>query len=135
MTDQLFFKGLLAALASQGTQFVDTRDDHHQVGIAHVITRLRKLQADRAPGASKMPAALIPGPVTGKYEAFDDALLSLQDLGYDSAQNPFYPGVAVTLSRHRADRILTRFTQQERDIFFQLASEFSGTGAYVPQPT
>lgn len=124
MTDEMFYRGLLAAMAASGLRCVDTRHDRHQVALRRAIHRLEELQAAGAPGSESMPAAIIPGPVTGAYEDFDDALLRLQDLGYDSAQNPFYAAVALTLSDHRVARILERFSSDEQAVLHELADLF-----------
>jgi len=131
MNDEKFFKGLVAALATSGVEFIDTRGDRHQVAVRRAIDLLRDLQESGTAGATSMPRALLPRPVTGAYEEFDDALLRLQDLGYDSAQNPYYPGVALTPIRHRAERILSRFSKEEQEVFAGLAQAFN-SGSGVP---
>ena len=123
MTEDRFFRGLLAMLATR-TRYLDARDDRHQEALGRVLARLEELQAARKPGAVSMPRSLRPGVITGKYDEFDDALLNLQNLGYDSAQNPFYASVELTLSPRRTERILSRFTSEERTTFEELADIF-----------
>ena len=123
MNEGRFFKGLIASLAAH-TRFIDARDDRHQAALDKVVTLLRELQASGEPGSAAMPTSLRPGPITGKYDAFDDALLNLQDLGYDSAQNPFYSSVELNLRDRRAERVLSKFSAEERRIFDVLARAF-----------
>lgn len=121
--EERFFKGLIAALAER-TRFIDARDDRHQVALERVVTTLRNLQEAGEPGTATMPGSLRPGPVTGKYDEFDDALLNLQDLGYDSAQNPYYTSIELNLRSERIDRVLSKFSVDERRIFERLAETF-----------
>lgn len=131
VTDEMFYRGLLAAMVASGLRCVDTRHDRHQVALRRAVQRLEALQQAGVPGTESMPAAIIPGPVTGAYEDFDDALLRLQDLGYDSAQNPFYAGVALTLSDRRVERILARFSSDERAVLHELADLFKNEESTV----
>ncbi len=131
MTEERFFRGLLAALTCR-TRFIDARDDRHQVALDHVVETLRALQLASEPGAASMPRSIRPGPVTGKYDEFDDALLSLQDLGYDSAQNPYYTSVELSLRKERVERVLGRFTDDERRVLDSLAGVFVESDTRAP---
>ena len=130
MTEDRFFRGFLATLAER-IRYIDARDDRHQEALHRALATLHELQVAGRPGATTMPKSLRPGIITGKYDEFDDALLNFQDWGYDSAQNPFYASVELTLPERRIKRVLSRFSQDERDTFVELANSFLKSSSSV----
>lgn len=125
--EQSFFEGLVAALASQGVTVIDVRNDRHQVSFARVVGKLRELQDAGDRGSLSMPDDLYPGPITGKYEEFDNALLRFQGYGLDSAQNPLYPAIILTMDEKRGEELLEEFGSEERQTFLQLARVFTAS--------
>jgi hypothetical protein len=123
MTAERFFTGFVAALREAGVDFVDTRDDAHHKKFQAVVDRLRETRGAGQPGAARMPRTFMPTQVTGRYRELDDALLSLQR-GVLSAPNPYYPGIDLKMSRDRAARRLSRFSDEERALFEELAETF-----------
>jgi hypothetical protein len=118
-----FFAGFVAALRTQGIDFVETQDDSHHVRFDRVVQALREARAKSEPGVQGMPRTLMPTQVTGRYRELDDALLSMQR-GIFSAPNPYYPGIQLKLSQDRAQRILDDFDPDQRKLLTRLADLF-----------
>ena len=121
MTRDDLFRGLLAALRERGVEFIDTREDDHHARFQRVVEMLDEVREE----FPNVPSTFIPSPFTGRYREFDDALLRLQR-GLLGAQNPFYPGVNLDISKQRAHRILANYKTEEQQLFANLASVYLG---------
>jgi hypothetical protein len=110
MTRDDLFRGLLAALRERGVEFIDTREDDHHARFQRVVEMLDEVREE----FPNVPSTFIPSPFTGRYREF---------LG---AQNPFYPGVNLDISKQRAHRILANYKTEEQQLFANLASVYLG---------
>jgi hypothetical protein len=125
MTSEQFFRAFLASLRVHDLEFVDTRNDRHHKRFQLVVDRLRAAQKEHENGAEEMPRALVSSPFTGRYQDFDDALVRLQR-GLLGSQNPFYPGIRLTLSKERAERILNQLPKAQHAVIEKLADIYLG---------
>jgi len=123
MTEELFLAGFIAALRTEGLDFIETDEDAHHRHFDAAMDRLRELQKDGDTAARGMPRTLMPTPMTGRYRELDDMLLSMQR-GYLSAPNPFYAGIRLKLSQPRAAEILDRFSGDQRALLHDLATHY-----------
>jgi len=125
LTSEQFFRAFLASLRVRNLEFVDTRNDRHHKRFQLVVDRLRMAQREHENGAKEMPRALVASPFTGRYQDFDDALVRLQR-GLLGSQNPFYPGIRLTLSKRRAQRILDQLPGPQQEVIDELAGIYLG---------
>jgi hypothetical protein len=123
ITEDRFLAGFVAALRSVGVEFVDTDEDSHHGRFDSAMEVVRDRQKAGDPGAGAMPRTLMPTPMTGRYRELDDTLLDMQR-GHLSAPNPFYPGIRLKLSQERADKILGRFSEDQRAVLLAMAEVF-----------
>ncbi|MCI0563166.1 MAG: hypothetical protein MN733_32205 [Nitrososphaera sp.] len=114
-----FFRGLFATLALKDQTFIETRRDIHHKRFQNVVRELAK-QKKAAHGVDLL---FVPSAFTGRYRELNDALLRLQR-GMLGAQNPFYPGVNLDISKERANCLLEEFSSEERILFSKLADAF-----------
>jgi hypothetical protein len=104
-------------LREEGVEFITTRDDAHHKNF-HTVVSLLSQRDD----TEDVPT-FIPSPFTGRFRELEDALLQMQR-GFLGAQNPFYPGVRLDVSKTRAATILNQFSPTERELFLQLARAY-----------
>lgn len=123
MSTNRFFRGFFAALREHDLTFVNTRGEAHHARFAVAVDVLREAQDAGHREAREMPLALVADPFTGRFNELDDALVRMQQ-GLLGAQNPFYPGIWLTLTKERAESILSSYDQTERALLESLAAAF-----------
>jgi hypothetical protein len=119
MSQDDFFRGLLAALRLKGAQFIDTRGGLHHEHFERVVEELEEHYIE----FPELPRTFTPSPFTGRYRELDEALVQLQ-CGLLGAQNPFYPGVRLDISEVRAKNILMGYPEEQQQFFHKLAQAF-----------
>jgi hypothetical protein len=124
MTNDRFFRGFLAALRLQGENRIVTKGDaHHQTfdAAAHWLDEARR---SGHPGVEDMPDTLIPQVITGRYQDWDDALISLQRGRLLAARNPTYPLVEILFTEDEAEQLLDLYTPEQREVFTAMAAQY-----------
>ena len=124
MTNDRFFRGFLAALRLQGETEIVTKDDaHHRTfdASAHYLNEARQA---RHPGVEEMPDTLAPQVITGRYQDWDDALISLQRGKLLAARNPTYPLVEILFTEDEAKELLQLYTPAQREVFAEMATQY-----------
>lgn len=128
MSAERFFRGLLAALRLQHVFFIDTTDDRYHRWFGKVAEALDEARSNGRPGSEAMPRTLKPSPFTGRYAAFDEALILLQRARLLRGHNPFFRKVELIMSEERAEALLGSYTEEERAVFKDLAKVFADAG-------
>jgi hypothetical protein len=121
-----FFQALFAAIRVEGAEFIDVRGDQHQRRFSHVAEWLSQHPEE----AERIGICFFPSPYNGRYAEFDAELLNSQ-AGLLGARNPFYPGIHLQFSSHRAKEILEARPAEDRKLFSELAQAFLRSGATV----
>ena len=124
MTNDRFFRGFLAALRLQGeNQIVTKADIHHQTFDA-AARWLEEARRSGHPGVEGMPDTLIPQVITGRYQDWDNALISLQRGKLLAARNPTYPLVEILFNEDDARQLLDLYTPEQQEAFVEMATQY-----------
>lgn len=124
LTEERLYRAFIAGLRLHGHTFVDTRQDDHHRRFSLAVEVLDRAHEDDDPSAARMPRGILPSPFTGRYSAFDRALLLAQETGVSGARNPYYPGADLQMSEHRAEHVLAGFTPEERQLLDRMVAVF-----------
>lgn len=133
MTKDRFFRAFLSVLRLRGVEFIDTRSDVHHVRFARAMDELASLQAEDATLRADLIQPLTPSPFTGRYADFDAALMQAQH-GFAGAQNPFYPGMDLSLDTDQAEQQLEALSEAQRVTLDRLAEAYLG-GSQASDPS
>jgi len=125
MRSEKFFRGFVAALRMQGETEIVTKGDAHHRTLDAVVERLEEIRRAKKPGAEEVPDVLVPREITGRYRAWDSALVTLQRGRLLAGRNPTYPIVEILFDKEEAKRLLERYTPEQRAIFAELAEAYS----------
>lgn len=121
--DSDFFKGSLAAASLSGVEAISTISDAHQVMFKGLVDELERRRTEQDTSTTRMPN-FYPGPITGTYNEFDEALINLQNVGITRPVGPHFHAVEVTPDPDFAEHILERFTEPERALLMDLSRAF-----------
>jgi hypothetical protein len=87
------------------------------------MKELQTRKENQDDSTKRMPN-LRPGAITGTYYEFDEALIQLQNPGLTRTVGPFFLEVEITIDADRAERILEKFTPEERTLLSDLSQSF-----------
>lgn len=124
MTNDRFFRGLLAALRLQGEKQIITKGDAHHQTFDAAARWLDEARRSGHPGVEDMPDTLVPQEITGRYQDWDSALVSLQRGRLLAARNPTYPLVEILFDEGEAEQLLDRYTPEQREVFTEMAAHY-----------
>ncbi|MDQ3725264.1 MAG: hypothetical protein M3335_05150 [Actinomycetota bacterium] len=124
MTNDRFFRGFLAALRLQGEKRIVTKNDAHHQTFDAAARWLEEARRSGCPGVDDMPDTLVPQVITGRYQEWDSALVSLQRGRLLAARNPTYPLVEILFDDEEARQLLELYTPEQREVFTQMATRY-----------
>jgi hypothetical protein len=116
-----FIIGLLTSMAVRGVTHITTQQGAHQANFRRVIDALDDPTVTGPLSRDRLPT-MHPEPISGYVPAFDEALITLQDVGLTRCVGPYFHAVELDIPGPRAERILERFTEDERELLGRLAT-------------
>ena len=121
LTQNDFFQGLIATLATRGVRSVSIRTDNFDPVLRTVFERLER----RAPAYElELDFDIIPDPTHGDSLVVRDILAAGAADGLISYDNPEYQDIEIKLGRHGGELLLGHELARLRPLFDELAQVF-----------